>query len=379
MEDHGHTVSERDMCVYILPTLMDCQYTADTICEIESGYETANMTVPTPEKIVGLAVPPRPLLSVSSAAVKRFVKDQNIPIGILEEPYFSYYINLYEPDFKTKTAFAKFLNAVTKAGGSECFLDKYYAIRDNILESIKDKPSYQEFLAADMGKYAVTGINIPNIKDTNIYTADNHGKYFLSVDMRAANFQAMKLFDPDIIDDADTYDEFILRFTDSEYFRESKYTRQVIFGNINPKRQITIQHFYIGEVLKVFLNHGLINPEHIRVYNNDEFVVEWDSYIDQKELSRLGKIAKEATGVDVKCTSYCLNNIAADYFVKEYQDGTFTFKNVPVTVFPQVYKAYRGLQLNDMDTVFQFEGRLVRFLEPVITARDILKKGPARL
>lgn len=299
---------------------------------------------------------------MKTEALKRFVKDQKIPINVLVEPYFSYFLNMYEPHFGTMTAYRKFEKAVEEAGGEDAFLDMYYRVRDHILEELKGRRIYQDFLSADMSKYEVKDLDLKNVKKTDVYSSDNVGKYFCSIDMRRANFQVMRLFDKSMVFDCDTYEEFISKFTDSEYIRESKYTRQVIFGNLNPKRQIHMEKYYMTQVLKFLLEKRLIAQDSIRVLNNDEIVLEAIDIISDGALCFLEDAVRGSLGIDVKASSFQLKDLGDGCFVKEFQGGSFEFKNVPSTFFAQVYKKYFNMPIEPMDKVFMYEGKLAQFI-----------------
>ena len=58
----------------------------------------------------------------------------------------------------------------------------------------------------------------------------------------------IKYVDPEIVLNADTYQDFIKKFADSDYIAESKYCRQVIWGKLNPKRHITVEKYMIDKV-----------------------------------------------------------------------------------------------------------------------------------
>ena len=97
----------------------------------------------------------------------------------------------------------------------------------------------KQFIEDDMNKYAVTHTDLPT-KD--IFKPSNDGKLFISIDMRKANFSALKNYDSGIFDSVDTWEEFISRYTDNKHIINSKYIRQVILGNCNPKRQVTYEN-----------------------------------------------------------------------------------------------------------------------------------------
>jgi hypothetical protein len=54
-----------------------------------------------------------------------------------------------------------------------------------------------------------------------------------------------------------------------------------------------------------------------------------------------------------------------DYFVKELNTGEVKFKAIPAAYYPQIYKKYKGLPLNDNDLLFYFEKRLAKFVNPL--------------
>ena len=70
---------------------------------------------------------------------------------------------------------------------------------------------------------AISEIHIPS---SDIYKPTNDGKRFISIDMKKANFHSLKAFAPDIFDNADTWEDFMRKFTDDEHIIGSKYVRQ---------------------------------------------------------------------------------------------------------------------------------------------------------
>lgn len=99
----------------------------------------------------------------------------------------------------------------------------------------------------------ITGLSPQKAGDgKNVYTPDNDGCLFVEADLRMANFQAMRYFDGRIfgqdvyaqdgpLNIEQEYRKWASMFTDSEYVLSSKYVRQVVFGALNPKREISIE------------------------------------------------------------------------------------------------------------------------------------------
>lgn len=171
----------------------------------------------------------------SHSVLKRFVKDYSLPIQLFQQPYFDYFIDLYDKQFDTKNKYKLLCGTINICGNEQNFMEQYYKIKDKILEVMKNNPIFTEFNNSKLEEY-----NIPHNsygKD-NVFNEGNVGKYFISIDLKKANFQAMKYYNKDLVLGFNTYEEFMHNFTNLEYMIKSKYTRQVIFGNLNPKKQL---------------------------------------------------------------------------------------------------------------------------------------------
>ena len=142
-------------------------------------------------------------MEVSTRAKERFCKDCNISIRIFQEPYFTDRLTLYDKFYGTREKWDIFLNELSKYNCEQ---------------------------------YAVKHKNLPN-KD--IFKSSNDGKCFISIDMRKANFSSLHHYNSDIFGGAESWEEFIGRYTGNQHIINSKYIRQVILGNCNPKRHIT--------------------------------------------------------------------------------------------------------------------------------------------
>lgn len=98
---------------------------------------------------------------------------------------------------------------------------------------------------------------IPSLPTTKNFQYDEEKLYF-SVDMKSANWQVLKSYDPEFLNElGDSYDELLDKFGVPEVFKHSKQFRQYIFGNINPKRQIGAQRLVIQKLMDHFQNPGL--------------------------------------------------------------------------------------------------------------------------
>lgn len=102
----------------------------------------------------------------------------------------------------------------------------------------------------------------------------DEGKKYLSIDMRSANWHALKKYDPIHINElGNSYNDLLDKFQFPEIFKHSKYLRQFIFGNIEPKRILKVQRNMIQEIVRSYENDLTI--ECVRA---DEAIFSFDDF-----------------------------------------------------------------------------------------------------
>ena len=311
---------------------------------------------------------------------KRFISDYKLPIPQINEKYFFYHLGLYQEDYNSLEYYFELLDMIGKKYGGNCnkFLEDYYNVRDKIITTIVESEAFQKFNTMDMNVFTIK--DRPNITSDNIYNNDNIGKFFISIDLKKANFQTLRNIDKDIVFGADTYEEFIGKFTDLDYIKESKYTRQVIWGKCNPKRHITAEKYFIIQIYKKVIEQFPYLSDKCVSLSNDEMIfnVEFLRYNDKLTCFSLKKdiqtIAKEI-GFDVHVEFFHLKgynlvfkesrSIRKTFFMKDYfcTDGKFKMIGVPLQYHSIAYKLYKGKELSEIDYHFDYEGMDARFCE----------------
>lgn len=301
--------------------------------------------------------------------IKRFIKDFSLPIQVTSPEYFDYFKNLYSSLYDIPTKERWLNEAISQAGSEEKFIDVMSVTRNKIIESIKETEAYNAFIDYNNpdflpnGRFAISqeieGVKFS--KSSDIYNHGNADKEFISIDLCKANFQTLKYYNPDIVFGANTYEEFISIFSDFEYLKQSKYLRQVIFGNLNVGRQITIEKFLTSKVLGRILNFG-VSAKDVLVFTNDEIVFRADGYSEDD----IRNFVDGFDDINAKVTKFKLVQIEdKDFYVKELSNGTKTFKKVPVVYFAQAFKKYFGYEIEDRDLLFVYEGRMAKLLESI--------------
>lgn len=300
----------------------------------------------------------------------RFVSDTNLPIQVIQSPFFEERLKLCEEEYGAYTKYQDLVNLidVNFDGNPNLFLQKYHEIRDNIISSVKDTKEFKNFLNDN----SIIGNFKPIIGNRNLYTQEQDKCLFISFDMKKANFQALKYINPNIVFNAKSYEDFIGIFTDLEYIKMSKYTRQVIFGNMNPKRIMTVEHKLTNQLALEVLEKYKEEKIELFSLNSDEIIFKFNGNEDEFEnfpnigdynfngvVYRFNKFKLHHRQFELATSSALLNV----YEKEDYLNGhRRQLHGVPSTYFPQVYKLLKGLVISEHDLIFYYEHELCRFM-----------------
>ena len=318
----------------------------------------------------------------SKELCKRFVDDTRLPIpAVNDADRLQYYLDLYEKDYNARTHYENMCDEIDIDfnGDQYAFMKAYYDAREKMINDIKSNPKYLEFINCDMSVYGVCD-ELKSIPKGDIYNATNVGKWFISVDLREANFQAMKYFSKELVLNEDSYDGYVTRFTTSEYMVTSKNTRQIVFGQTNPGRQVVIEKHLVSKLYEnLSYDHDSIKV--VRC-NTDELVFEvLNSNTIADDNERINYLIRVATifeknvkdackkaHVDAstnmfKLGAMCLHSLRTGKFRRlnyilysAYDADGYTFKGVPLVYNSLVYKLFNGMILTKDDYYFRYEG-----------------------
>ncbi len=293
----------------------------------------------------------------------RFAKDTGLKcIKMFIEPYFSYQIELFDRVFGTKEKIEMLYDALRRFNSEEEFRTYYNQVKDLAITDIRDNPAFTRFLNDDFNKYAVKS----NYCKHDIFNMGNINKTFVSMDLKKANFQALRYYDSSLVTNCSSYEEFISQYTDIPYIIKSKYIRQVIFGNLNTGRQGTIQRFLTNKIVQEIEANANVE---IKMFSDDEVVFQISENIKTEGIMKFSETMSKQLGLEIDTEIYTLKQIgnSKKYFVKEFINKTgVEFMKVMGIDMPQVIKFYFGIPIDkDMDLVFMHENRVAHFDEPL--------------
>lgn len=301
-------------------------------------------------------------LEISCKAKERFCKDCNIPIKLYQDPYFMDRLRLYDLFYGSLEKWDIFIKELEKYNCEQDYFEEYNRVKDQAINDIKNTEAYQMFNNDDMNLYSVKHKDLPS-KD--IFKPSFDGKMFLSIDMKKANFSSLSHYSSDIFNGKLTWESFISQYTNNLHIINSKYIRQVILGNCNPKRHITYEKHLMDIVLDFV--EKIIPLENIVFFSNDEIVFSMDNN-SNVTTSQLQKILDDNMLVPLKVELFILHKInGTDGFYKEIfeEDGskTIEFKCLDNYMLPFVIRKFIGEEITENDKVFYHEGLLSKFIE----------------
>lgn len=301
---------------------------------------------------------------VSKLLKERFCKDCNIPLKLYEEPYFMERLELYDDLFGTLAKWKVFIAELLKYNCEQDYLEEYNQVKDKAINCIKQTEAYQKFNEEDGNAFVIQNINFPS-KD--IFKTSNDKKCFLNIDMKKANFTALFHYNPEIFQGACSWEEFIGIFTQNIHIRKSKYIRQVILGNCNPKRHIHYEKYLMDKILSKIL--GFIQRENIVFFSNDEIVIDMEDF--QKEdrkkfLIQIQELLKEEIPLKIELF-YLYKLYGTDGYIKKIENSDMSFKIelkcLENYILPFIMRTLRGENITEHDKIFFYEGLLSKFIE----------------
>ena len=332
----------------------------------------------------------------------RFIEDMKLPITVMEEGPYEYLVGLYEEIYKTKTLWEGVLKAVEEDfnGNAKAFIESYFLGRETLLQSILQSPWYSIYNVRDLNEFSATNLEFSYIPEklpkNNIYNESRTGQYYLSIDLSRANYQALSLISPEFFTgvavgpgEGERPKELYSKWIDTvlaekcpesvrEYLKRAKHLRQVIFGNSNPSRQMTIEKWMItkaaGPVKEFVGNLGEIitrdNDEIIFALGSEPVELDWKALLEIRDrIAAEDHIYLNPEIFYLKSVEYkTVTDQSVRAYLKEYSDRSYDIKGVQKNYMAQIYEDLLGLPTSpdDYDLLFYFENREpVKFLNRI--------------
>lgn len=289
---------------------------------------------------------------------KDFIKLFDLNIPCLE--HFDYYLDQLSKTDRFKDI-KYHLQLFEEADSS---IDDFYSYKmsktNDIIEFIKSTNTYTDMmLDKNLASYP-----------TNKTLQYEENKIYLSVDLKSANWHSLKSYDQQN-ELGNSYDEFLKKFDLPKVFTHSKYLRQFIFGNANPKKQQIIQR----NIMQKDVIRKFDSDFEIEGVKNDEVV------FILKNFSESDKIIKNIDSEIFKIRIFKIERVE-DFRIFNYYDskGNFIRKEMIGCSGNQLYMKLKeyitGEKIDIRDLYFKNEGKLaIWMVEGLdIKVQNLIKK-----
>ena len=296
----------------------------------------------------------------------------NIPV----EEHFEYYINTLSHSYEFKdihalvknySEFESWLNEHEFNNVGHYKMNFAYHL---LLNHFKESEAYKKCLEFDYSQ-------------VKYYDKDNlklyEGNFLLSLDFSSANFQSLKIFDS-TNELKNSWMKLCEHFKIHPIVASSKSFRQVVLGNLNPKRFQKIQHMHMLKLVEELTE--VIDPSLIIFISHDEVVVNLgndekiafemtEKLLECVEFIRSRRLSKMETWMEVKPTIFNMKKVSKGIYVKTIFSTTGTsliemYKTLfgcPGNMYYINLKQHiLGTEIEDRDCFFMVENRLAKWV-----------------
>lgn len=318
----------------------------------------------------------------------KVIKDYDIPIQAISNKHMEYALTEFKEFDKYKDAFffaKKYIE--TEGLNPEQFDAKTHEVSDRCIQAVMNLDSYKYFSMKNLPVLDKETTPFPQYSNgLDIYKNQNNGKRFISIDLTHANIQSLKfadaLFEPKFADQVDNFAEFLEHFGTctnyylKQYMSNSKRMRQIIFGNLNPKRQQHMERYMVESLIKELIDWKVLKLEDFYGYTTDEIILnetpntivlaynKFDSIYNiatSGEIVDDDNISKELT---VHIEDFTLEKLEPyDFWVKKDHYGDIlSIKKVPIVYYLQVLKHLNNKPVVEEDMMFLYEKLPCKFI-----------------
>lgn len=305
--------------------------------------------------------------SMTKELNRRFCDDRKIPLKIYSGEIFIDRLKL----FGEYDNYINYCHEVQRMfADTQKYFEYYNQVKDKAIDYIKNSKTFQALNTDDMNKYTCKY----NYPQSAVYKANNIGKRFISIDMSKANFSSLVAYGRTIgaeFFSSFDYEEFMRQFTDVEHIINSKYIRQVIFGNCNPRRQVTYEKYIMGLLLDKLLSNEVIASDSVKSLCSDEIILKADD-MSKDTIERIQSVVTDMSSVvPLKLEIFELGKIeGSEAFIKKVlnniddtDDYTYVIKCANSDESPFIYRLINNQPIKEEDSIFFYNGRLAKLLE----------------
>ncbi len=296
----------------------------------------------------------------------------NIPVN----EHFEYYIQTLSHSFEFRDIvalvnnYSDFEDWLKENGYNNVGHYKMGYVYELILNHLKSSQAYLKCQEFDYSTFKFYERDLLKIHE---------GNFMLSLDISSANFQAMKIFDQDN-ELKSSWKELCDSLKIHPVISSSKSFRQVLFGNLNPKRFQKIQHrnmiMLAEELEKAFSMEEVISISHDEIIMNlgedqKDAHQKANMILKAVESIRAQRLEKCEPWMGLGSKIFTINKIAKGIYVKtifflvedSIVESYKTLFGCPGNMFYMYFKKHiLGKEVEERDCLFSIENRLAKWI-----------------
>lgn len=311
------------------------------------------------DKIVKITIRYEENDELSPETIKFFSDYSRTPLPAYENDYLEYYLGYLDKYFNCIKMFNLFKRALSEMKIHE-LKSEASRVRNEVVEYIKKNEEYIAFT-----KNQITP-PVDIMARGHLYHQQHAGLWFVSIDVKSANYRTLKRFCPSV--SSTEWKEFIEKFTKVDFLIESKYFREVIFGDLGHRKLLKLPLIFVSEVIQLINSNDSWSSMKKVFCSEDEVVYQVSEDFDIDELDRAIEQSFPGTFRVEKYKMTQIGNLS--YFVKEFTSGKLEFKNIPRKFIMQCLKHYEKNDISETDRKFTDECNMVATYD-----KDIFKNG----
>jgi len=291
---------------------------------------------------------------ITSDIISLWVKDFNLTL--IPNPYkLIYFSELYLIKDKLKSLINILSNLKTK----DIWTNAANKLRDKMCEKLK-------LIVEGFKKNQDIKIYKNTFLEQNIFSKNTKNEYKFFTSLNLDLFQCCKTYYPELVNNCDTWKEFILGFDNGNYFVDSEQFKKSVFGKLFGGNGL-VKEALITTIYEEFKNNNPNIVSRLFLFDKDKICYETEIGTIKDNMEKINNSSK------FKVSHFCLKSIGStQMFEKRIITNIdnldinaypveITGKEVPIDFHSQAYKHVLGLRVSSEDLESTFEKKKIRY------------------
>lgn len=285
-----------------------------------------------------------------------FVRFYKLPIELCQDSSFEYFLDtvlFLHPSIKDNYSEMLILCKTRFKGDVYAFQEHIENIKKYMMLTIRNSEEFKTFTNDKLPKLKPLVHNVSQ----NLFVPKNVGKGIMRFDIIKANYNTINIHNPRIFE-SETWENFVMKFTDLEIMKKSKIFREIIFGELKLVKKVSsMVNDILATIYEKFAHFSplCILGDEICFEYNEKQVSEIEEYL---EANWKGCFRTE------KFTLSSYDTKVGTIYIEEYVDKT-KIRCCSRKYLMQVVKHHQKKEIISLDRKFIDNGMVATFDENI--------------